>query len=68
MRGGPDVYILAGNSKDEWLDHVLRHTALIFHDVGFVVSVVGGRKDLMSFPHRTRANLSSRTANHIPNS
>lgn len=59
-RGGPDIYILASNSKDEWLDHVLRHTALIFHDVGFVVSVVGGRKDLMSFPHRTRANLGSR--------
>lgn len=65
---GPNIYVLASNLKDEWLDHVLRNTALNFHDIGFIVSVVGGRKDADGFPHRTRANLGSRAANHIPNS
>lgn len=47
---GPNISILASNFKDEWLDHVLSNTALIFHDVGFVVSVVGGRKDADELP------------------
>lgn len=47
---GPNIYILASNLKDEWLDHVLSNTALIFHDGGFVVSVVGGRKDADELP------------------